>query len=177
MKAPSLEIIKITLKKLSDPYFAGYAAEIAFWLLLSLMPAMIVLVQMLQVFTLSIEAVQEIIVASMSGEVYGIVAPLIEYDARKGMTVLLVLLALFAGSNAVFSLMRIINLAYGNLPHGSGTIIQMTKDRLRAILMTLLVLVAMIFALYILVYGELLVKTTFIYTRGVLGEGFTYSEV
>ena len=177
MKAPSIAVIKITWKKLSDPYFAGCAAEIAFWLILSLMPATIVLTQLLQIFMLSVETVQEIIIASMSGEVYGIVAPLLEYDSRKGVTVLLVVLALVAGSNVVFALMRIINLAYGNISNNTVTIVQTIKDRLKAILMTLIILVAMIFALFILVYGEFLVKTTLMYTNDYFSEGYTFSEV
>ena len=170
-------IIKGTFKRLGDPYFAGSAAEVAFWLILSLMPATILLVQILQVFTLSTEAAQNIFGVYISGETYNIIAPLLDFSSRKSVTVLLVAIALVAGSNAVYALMRIINLAYGNLTKASSTIARTIIDRLNAVLMTLLVLVTMIFALYILVYGELFVKSTLAYTNDILGNDYTFSEI
>ena len=176
MKAPAIEIIKRTWKKLGDPYFAGSAAEVAFWLLLSLMPATIVLAQLLQVFTISMEAARDVLEVSVSPEVFYIIAPFLDYSSKKGVTILLVVIALFAGSNAIFAFMRIINLAYGNIPKTNSTI-RMINDRIRAILMTLLMLVTMIFALYILVYGEILVQTALAYANDFLGNEYSFSEV
>jgi len=177
MKPPSLEIIKATLKKLGDPYFAGSAAEVAFWLILSIMPATIVLAQLLKFFTISIDSVQNAMMSSMSPEVYNIVAPLLGYNSRSSVTILLVVIAMIAGSNAVFALMRIINLAYGNTVSSRIPFLQTITERLRAILMTLLMLVAMIFAFYILVYGEFFIETSLVYTNDILDQGYTFSQV
>ena len=176
IKAPILVIIKGTWKKLGDPYFAGSAAEVAFWLLLSLMPATIVLAQLLQIFTISMDAARNVLLASLSPELFDIIAPFLDYSSRKGVTILLVVIALFAGSNAVFAITRIINLAYGNIPKTNNTI-QIVNDRIRSIFMTLLMLATMIFALYILVYGEVLVKTVLVYVNGFLGNNYAFSEV
>jgi len=166
-----------TYKKLMNPFYAGGAAETAFWLLLSLVPATIVLAQILQVFTLSMEAAQNILGAYVSGDFYNLIAPLFEYKARGSVTVLLIAIALMAGSNTVFTLMRIINQAYGVAPKTDNTIVRTIRDRARAILMTLLVLVTIIFALYILVYGEIFVKTALSYTNDLMGYHYTFSEV
>ena len=174
---PLKEIGEGTFKRILEPSFAGAAAEVAFWLILSMAPASILLAQLLQVFTLSMEAAENLLGVYVSGDVYDIIAPLFEYSSLKSMTVIFIILALWAGSSAVFSLMRIINRAYGVAPKSANTIAQYFLDRLRAILMTLLMLVTIIFAVYILVYWELIVSSALSYSNDFLGNEYTFSEV
>ena len=42
-------------KQLNDPYYQGFAAQVAFYLLLSVIPTIILLSQILGVFSISIE--------------------------------------------------------------------------------------------------------------------------
>jgi len=188
-------MIEGTLKRLSDPFYAGSAAETAFWLLLSLVPSTILIAQILDIFSLSMVITHDVLSAYMSSDVYKLIAPLVDYSPRRGATVLLAILALIAGSNAVYTLMRIINRSYGAaapqdrqaavLTIGkrkapawwSGRLAQGVRDRLRAILMTLLMLITILFALYILVYGELFVKAALAYTNDFLGNNYTFSDV
>ena len=176
-KKAAKEIGTRVFAKLIDPFYAGGAAEVAFFLILSLVPATILLAQILHLFTITMAAAHNLLGVYVSDEVYGLVSPLLEYSPRAGVTVLLIVLALWAGSNAVFTLMRITNRAYGVIPKTGNPVLWVTLERLRAILMTLLVIVTMIFALYILVYGELIVKTSLSYTNGFLGNEYTFSEV
>ena len=50
-------------------------------------------------------------------------------------------------------------------------------DRFRAILMTLLMLVTIIFALYILVYGEVFIQSAISYSNNFLGVEYTFSAI
>jgi phosphoglucomutase len=171
------EIGKRTYTKLSDPYYAGGAAEVSFWFLLSLVPASVLLAQLLKVFTLSYAAIKDVLSTYISEETMDMVLPLLEYRPNRAVTILLIVLALWAGSLAIFSLMRISNYAYhGGLPYKSA-VFGWIRERLRAIFLTVLVLVTLIFALYILVYGELITKTSLSYANRYLGGGYTFSEV
>ena len=166
-----------TFKKLIDPFYAGGAAEVAFFLILSLVPATILIAQILHLFTITMEAAHNLLGVYVSGEVYDLVSPLLEYQPRASVTILLIALALWSGSNAIFTLMRITNRAYGVVPKKGNPVLWVTLERLRAILMMLLVIVTMIFALYILVYGELIVRTSLSYSNDFLGQEYTFSEV
>jgi len=177
MKKVVKEVAEGTYKRIADPLYAGVAAEVGFWLLLSLVPATILLAQILHIFTLSAEAAQNLLGVYLSGEVYNIIAPLLEFNPLKSVTVIFILLALWAGSSAVFALMRIINRAYGISLKTENSVAHIIKERLRSMLMTLLLLVTMIFALYILVYGEVLVHTALAYSNDFMGNTYTFSEV
>ena len=170
-------IAKRTFDKVIDPFYAGGAAEAAFFLLLSLVPATILLAQLLHLFTLSMEAAHNLLGEYVTAEVYDLIAPLLDYNPRKSVTVLLVVLALWSGSQAVFTLMRIINRAYGVVPKTGNPVAWVVRERLRAIFTTLLVLVTMVFALYILVYGELIVRASLSYSNTFPGNEYTFSEV
>jgi membrane protein len=172
-----VEIGEATFKKIIAPFYIGGAAELAFWLLLSLAPASILLAQILNLFTFSMEAAKEILETYVAGELSELIAPLLEYNPNKSVTVLLIILAAFAGSSVVFTLMRIINRAYGTVPKTGNPIMWIIRERLRSLLMTLLVIVTMVFALYILVFGELFAQAAFSFNGVILGREFTFSEV
>jgi membrane protein len=172
-----LEIGKASFKKIIDPFYIGGAAELAFWLLLSLVPATILLAQVLQLFTISMEAARNILIAYVSEEIIALVEPLLSYNPYKSLTIVLILLALFAGSSAVFTLMRVINRAYGLVPGEGNPIAWIVMERLRSLLVTLLVIITLVFALYILVFGELFVQAALSYNNVFLGRELTFSEV
>jgi len=172
-----IEIGEMTGKRVLEPSTASGATEVAFWLLLSMVPASILLAQLLRLFTLSMEAANNFLGVYMSGEVYDIIAPLFEYRQVTGMTIFFIFLALWAGSSAVFSLMRVINEAYGTEPKTDNSIARLISDRLRAMLMTLPLLAIILFALYILVYGELLVNTIYSYSNNSFWSGYSFSEI
>ena len=177
MKEAFKAIVTSTFKKLIEPFYAGGAAEVAFFLLLSLVPATILIAQLLHLFTLTMEAANNLLGVYVSEEVFNLISPLLNYSPRAGVTVLLIALAFWAGSNAVFTLMRITNRAYDVIPKTGNPVVWVVGERLRAILLTLLVLVTMIFALYILVYGEIIVRTSLSYSNNFLGYEYTFSEI
>ena len=176
-KEQSRKIAEATLKRIIDPFYIGGAAELAFWLLLSMVPATILLAQIMKVFTISTEVAYNVLGAYLPEEVFGLISPLLAYRARGSVTILLIILALWAGSSVVFTLMRVANRAYGSVPEDVHPVVWVITERLRSIVLMLIVLTAMIFALYILVYGELIVDLSLSYNNAFLGQELSYSEV
>jgi membrane protein len=176
-KEQSQEIAKATFIRIIDPFYVGGAAELSFWLLLSMVPATILLAQIMQFFTISAEAALKVLELYLSEEVLGLISPLLVYRAQGGVTLLLIILALWSGSSVVFTLMRVANRAYGSVPENVNPIMWVVIEKLRSILLTLIMLIAMIFALYILVYGEIMVQMSLSYNNVFLGMELTFSEV
>ena len=171
------KIAEGTIKKVIEPFYVGGAAELAFWLLLSLMPATILLAQLLQLFTLTMDAVKNMLGIYLTEEIQGLIVPLLQYTPRGGVTIFLILMALWAGSSAVFTLMRITNRAYGFLPKKGSPVTMVIIERLRSILLTLLILLTMIFTFYVVVFGELIIQAVITYNSIFLGNEYTFSEV
>ena len=162
-----------------DPFYVGGAAEVSFWLILSLVPFTIVLAQILNVFTLSVKAVTEVLKNYLPYNLFDMILPLLNYTPHSTVTALLILLALWSGSRAVFSLMRITNRAWKGDDDFSGTniIVAYILKRLLAVLLTLILLITMIFALYILVFGETIVNVLLTYNDVFLGSNLSVSQV
>jgi Predicted membrane protein len=176
MKETIRTVTKGTFKKIIDPYYVGGAAELSFWLMLSLMPATIILAQILQLFTISMDAASNLVDMFLTDEIYDLISPVLNYKSSDSITIILIVLALWAGSTAVFTMMRISNRAYGFVPK-SGPVVWMIAERLRSMLFTLIVLVTLVFALYILVYGEMIVRASLSYNNVFMGTEYTFSEV
>ncbi|MDR3305877.1 MAG: YihY/virulence factor BrkB family protein [Clostridiales Family XIII bacterium] len=171
------QIARLTYKRIIDPFYAGGAAEVAFFLIMSLVPATILLAQLLNLFTMSMDAIKDVLGGYLSDNLLNIILPLLDYSPHQAITFLLILLALWAGSSAIFSLMRISNHAYHGFSSVSTTITGYLRERTRAILLILLVLFTLIFALYILVFGEVIVRITVGYINEYLGVDYSFSAV
>ena len=57
MKDRLLQMIILGIRQFRDPYYQGFAAQISFYLMLSLVPILMLLTQILGYFDLSLEAV------------------------------------------------------------------------------------------------------------------------
>jgi len=178
VKNSAAEIAKLVWKRVCDPFYAGGAAEVSFWFLLSVVPSSVLLAQLLHLFTLSYEAIHDVLSSYLADEALATLMPLLEYRPSRTVTVLLVLLALWAGSRAIFSLMRIFNYATlgASLPYKSA-LGGWLRERGRAIILTAVVLVIFVVALYILVFGELIVQASLQYANRYLGGGYTFSDL
>jgi membrane protein len=171
------EILKLTAKKVTDPFYAGGAAEVAFFLILSLVPTTILLAQLLNVFTLSMGMIREMMPLYLSDDFQEIILPLLNYNPSTGFSIALILLALWAGSKSLFSLMRMSNYAYKGGNGYKNPIFGYVKERMRAIITILMVLITLIFALYILVFGEVIVRSVLYYLNDFLQEDIKFSSV
>ncbi|MDR1027788.1 MAG: YihY/virulence factor BrkB family protein [Clostridiales Family XIII bacterium] len=170
-------VLVLTIKKVLDPFYAGGAAEVAFFLLLSLVPTSILLAQLLHLFTLSMDVIEELLSEYLREDIIDAFTPLLRYAPSKTFSVILFILALWAGSKALFSLMRMANYAYKGGTGYRNPLLGYARERVRAIITIVLVLVTLIFALYILVFGEVIVRMVLKYLNSFLGLDYTFSEV
>jgi membrane protein len=167
----------LTAKKIIDPFYAGGAAEVAFFLLLSLVPTTILLAQLLHLFTMSMDAITGLISEYLREDVSGVIAPLIRYNPSGACCVILLILALWAGSKALFSLMRMSNYAYQGGPGYNNPLLGYIRERIRAITTIILVLLTLVFALNILVFGEVIVRVVLRYLNDFLEQEYVFSRV
>ncbi|MDR2486335.1 MAG: YihY/virulence factor BrkB family protein [Clostridiales Family XIII bacterium] len=159
-----------------DPFYAGGAAEVAFFLLLSLAPATILFARIAGLFTMSIGAIQGVLAEYLEPEILEVIEPLLSYNPSNTVSVLLILLALWSGSKALVSLMRISKYAYNREGGRKHPILDWLRRRARAIASTVVILVILFFSLYILVFGDVIVRIVLHYVNDFLGEDYIFSE-
>lgn len=139
------------IKQFKDPYYQGFAAELAFYFILSIVPIMIVLSQLLGLFSISLSALSSWIDAYVSEEMSDFLKGLISYSSTGAMNVFFIVTALWSASRAQFSMMRIANYTISS---GQSTGRGYFRDRFRAVKTILFTLFTVAFALIILVYGK-----------------------
>ncbi len=149
-----LKIILLIIRELKDPYFQGFAAQIAFYFLLSVIPMLILLSQMLAFFSLSFDSLGALIEQYASLEVSELIGDFVSYKPTGTMNVVFVMVSLWAASKAQFFLGKIANYSITGEPAGRGYL----RERIRAIQTIVLTLFTIVFSLIIIVYGELIIK-------------------
>ena len=153
-KKRPLKIILLIIRELKDPYFQGFAAQIAFYFLLSVIPMLILLSQMLAFFSLSFDSLGELIKLYASVEVSELISDFVSYKPTGVMNVVFILVSLWAASKAQFFLGKIANYSITGEPLGRGYL----RERIRAVQTIVLTLFTIVFSLIIIVYGELIIK-------------------
>lgn len=158
------EMLKMIIQQFQDPYYQGVAAQIAFSLFLSIIPILILLSQLLGLFSLSLNEIQMLFGEYVTDEGMNMISGLLDYSPSGINNVFLVVVALWAASRVQFSLLRITNytLTDGKII-GKGYV----RDRLRSIRNILMTVFTIGFSLIVIVYGELIIKLTF---GAVVGE-------
>lgn len=148
------KMVFLGIKQFSDPYYQGFAAQIAFYFLLAIVPTLIVLSQLLGVFNISLEALDGMIDQYVTQDVSGILKPLLSYRPRTTSNVFMIITALWAASRLHFSLMRIANYTFtGGQSTGKG----FWRERFRSVWTTALILFTIVFVAVVLVYGRTIV--------------------
>lgn len=154
-----LRIVGLGAGKLKDPYYQGAAAEIAFYLLLSIVPTLILLSQILGVFSVSLDGIREWINPDMiKMEGAEMILSLLDYSPSGVNSVFLAATAVWAASRAQFTMLRITNYT---LTDGISTGKGYVRDRIRSLKTVVITVFTVGFSLVILVYGELILKLVF----------------
>ena len=96
-------------KQLQDPYYQGFAAQIAFYLLLSIVPIILLVTQILGVFDISIASALSLFESYTGHKIPTIMEKLFEFSSAGYGNIIFLVIALWAGSRASFSIMRITN--------------------------------------------------------------------
>ena len=158
------KILEMIIQQFQDPFYQGVAAQIAFSLFLSIIPILILLSQVLGMFSLSLEEIQNLFGDYVTAEGMALIDGLVDYSPSGINSVFLGVVALWAASRVHFSMLRITNytLTDGEII-GKGFL----RDRLSAIRHILMTIFTLCFSLIVIVYGELIMKLTF---GAVVGE-------
>lgn len=148
-------IVFSILKQFKDPFYNGFAAQLGFFFLLSVVPMMILLSQILGLFSISMQFLETWLTQYITGEAVDIITNLVHFMPSTGTNIFFTLIALWAASRAQFAMMRLTNYTYSDGRRmGKG----FWRDRFRAVKTILFTLFTFTFALIIIVYGEMILK-------------------
>lgn len=156
MRQRVLQMIFLGIKQFRDPYYQGFAAQISFYLLLSIVPIFLLLTQILGYFKLSVGDLVQWISVYTGKEVSGMLESLTAFSSAGAGNVVFLIVALWAASRAQFAIMRITNYTFTD---GKNTGKGYLWERIRAMRTMVVTLFTIAFALVILGYGELLLQT------------------
>jgi len=153
-------LVRLAREKLTDPYYQGAAAELAFYFLLSIVPIFILLSQVLGLFSISLDSVKEWMDMEQMMKVAGseMIFGMLDYSPSGVNSLFLAAMAVWGASRAQFSLMRITNYT---LTDGHSTGHGYLRDRIRSLKTVVITVFTIGFSLIILVYGEVILKLVF----------------
>jgi membrane protein len=158
LKKRFFQMILLGIKQVRMPYYQGLAAQLAFYFLLSVVPAVIVISQIMGFFAVSLEVLDELILEYVYSEAVELFRGLITQAPSRPLNIAFIIIALWSASKAQFSMIRIMNLT---ITDGQVMGTGFFRDRLKALKIILFTLFAITFALVILVYGEMLLRLFF----------------
>ena len=162
------------IKRMSDPYFQGVAAELAFFFLLSLVPTAIILGEMLGIFSISMGVINDILSAYVSPEIAASLSGYLDYTPSGAVSAVFIIFALWAASKAQYSMMRISNYSFTGHPSGGRGYI---RERIRAVKTILITLFTITFSLLIMVYGEIIISLFTAYVNQFLHLNFIFDSI
>lgn len=152
MRRRLLQMIFLGIKKFRDPYYQGFAAQISFYLLLSIVPILILLTQILGRFGLNLQMFMDWVSEYTGKEITGVLEQLTEFQpVGVAGNVIFTGTALWAASRAQFAIMRITNYT---VSEGESTGRGYFRERFRAVWTMATILFTLVFALLLLAYGE-----------------------
>lgn len=154
-----LKMVLLGIKQFKDPYYQGFAAQLSFYFMLSLVPTILLISQALGYFMeTSIQDAAGFILRYAKGDLGKTLQSLLTYRSGGALNIVYIIVALWAGSRAQFSLMRITNFTF---TEGRSTGPGYWRERLRAIGTMAVNILGAILALVVLVYGGKILKYAF----------------
>ncbi len=148
-----VKMIILGYKEMTDPYYQGFAAQVAFYLLLSITPIMIIVTQVLGLFNISLDTAINLLQQYTGKKMSSMVSSLFAFSSVGLGNFIFAAIALWAGSRASFAIMRITNYTMSD---GTSTGRNYFVERIRAIKTMFMTIIAIVFAIIILVYGQLI---------------------
>lgn len=155
IKMRILKMFILAFKQLRDPYYQGFAAQVSFYLLLSIVPIFLLITQILGVFDISMESAIKMIEGYTGKEMSSMLSQLFKFRSAGLSSVIFAVIALWAGSRASFAIMRITNYT---LTGGKSTGKNYFVERFRAIRTIILTIFTVAFSIVILAYGKLILE-------------------
>lgn len=143
----------LSIKEFRDPYYQGFAAQLAFYFMLSVVPIVLIISQFLAFFSISLDFISEFLSKNLIGGAANFLMDMINSSPKGSINLVLIIIALWAASKAQYALNRIANYM-SNDAYGKGFF----KERFRAVVNILITLLTISVALVVLVYGRPIIK-------------------
>lgn len=144
-------------RQFDDQYYAGFAAQIAYFFFMSSIPIMIVLTQLLGLFDVSMDFIKVWLEMHLSTQMSGFLSGLFHASSTAVTNVLMIILAIWGASSLEFSLSR---LSTYTLTGGKYRF-DWFRERFKAIPMALFSLILVAFTVLFYVYGEMIALRIF----------------
>lgn len=144
-------------RQFDDPYYAGFAAQIAYFFFMASVPMLIVLTQVLGIFDISMDFIRDWLDQHLSSEMGSFLTSLFTASSTAVSNLLMIVLAIWASSSLAFSLSRLTTytLSYGRYRFNFFT------ERAKAIPVAMLSILAVAVSLIIYVYGHMIATRVF----------------
>lgn len=153
IKTRLLRMLILGFKQFQDPYYQGFAAQVSFYLMLSIVPIIVLITQILGFFGVSMESALSLIEEYTGRQMSGMLKSLFEFSSVGFANILFVVVALWAASRASFAIMRITNYT---LTDGRNTGKGYFSERFRAVKTMGITIITIVLSLVILAYGKLI---------------------
>ena len=159
MKENILEKTKSILKNMSEDHISESAAQCAYYVILSFIPFLILLLTLIQYININpeelIEILSEVIPENMNGFIIGIVREV--YSKSLGTISISLVFTLISAGKALFALTKELHIIYN-----SSNQIQKSWIYLKivSIIETLIFIVLIVLGMVLLVFGKTIVSTT-----------------
>lgn len=150
-----LRMLILGFKQFQDPYYQGFAAQISFYLLLSIVPILLLITQILGIFGISLERAFDLVQEYTGDKMSSMLLGLFEFRSVGLGSVVFLVIALWAASRASFAIMRITNYT---MTEGRSTGKSYFAERFRAIRTMIITIFTIVFSLVILAYGKLILE-------------------
>ncbi len=144
-------MVDLGMKQINDPYYQGFAAQISFYLLLSLVPTVLLISQVLfSIMGATLDDAVGWILKDAQGMLASTLKNLLTYKSGGLSNIVYVVIALWAASRAQFSMMRINNFMNSEgLSTGKGY----WHERFRAVVNMAITLIVIIVCMGVIAYG------------------------
>lgn len=162
-------MVLLGIKQFRDPYYQGVAAQMSFYFILSIVPTVIVLSQLLGFMDISMDFIESWIVKYVAPSMSKVLMDMLDYKPATTSNIVMIVMALWAASRSQFSMMRIANYTYTSGKTTGGFF----SERLRSMKTMSLTLFTFVFVAVILVYGQMILLAVF----GKIIEGSTLENL
>jgi len=150
-------MIILGFRQFWDPYYQGFAAQISFYLIMSFVPTVIMVSQLLSLINMGSIDFDEIIDHMADPNVGLLLKRLLNSRLNAGNNIMLIIMALWASSRAQFALMRIANYLYSD----GRTTGDYFSERARSLKNMSLTVIILAFVGVVLVNGPLIIELLF----------------
>ncbi|MEA4923177.1 MAG: YihY/virulence factor BrkB family protein [Eubacteriaceae bacterium] len=149
-------MVTLGIKQFRDPYYQGFAAQLSFYFMLSIVPIIILLSQVLaNIFQSSLEDAVGWLLQYSKGTVSDELNKILTYKTAGFSNFIYIFVAIWASSRAQFSMMRITNFMF---TEGKSTGKGYWRERFRAVVNMLLFMIIIVLALVALVFGGKIIE-------------------